>query len=76
MASLLLKAGRGVADASLFNAEVGGWLPTLEHVDVTPLVGQDLFDCVQKKKPAAGSLDGWGWRELTGLPLACLTVLP
>ena len=25
---------------------------------------------VQKKKPTAGSLDGWGWRELKSLPVA------
>ena len=43
-----------------------------------PLVGQDLFDVAHKKKPAAGSLDGWGWRELKGFPLAwfdCLAVI-
>ena len=63
-------AGRRVADPFVFDAEVGGWLPTLSKVEFLPLVGQDLFDVVQKKKPTAGSLDGWGWRELKGLPLA------
>ena len=41
-------------------------------------MGRDLFDVVHKKKPTAGSLDGWGWREFKGLPLAwfdCLAVI-
>ena len=41
-------------------------------------LGKTFFDAVQKKKPTAGSLDGWGWRELKGLPLAwfdCLAVI-
>ena len=50
---------RGVADPSGFDAEVGGWLPTLSEVEFPPLVGRDLFDAVHKKKPTAGSLDGW-----------------
>ena len=29
-----------------------------------------LFECVQKKLPTAGILDGWGWREFKYLPLA------
>ena len=42
-------ADRGVADTSVFNAEVGGWLPPLSEVEFPPLVEQDLFDVVQKR---------------------------
>ena len=50
----------------------------VSDVEFFPLVGQALFDVVHKTKPTAGSLDGWGWRELKGLPLAwfdCLAVI-
>ena len=66
----LSRADRGVADPSGFDAEVGGWLPSLSEVEFPPLVERDLVDIVHKKKPTAGSLDGWGWREFKGLPLA------
>ena len=47
------------------------WLPKLPIVNLPPLTGIDLYDMVQKKKkPTAGSLDGWGWRELKSLPVA------
>ena len=29
-----------------------------------------LYEVVRAKKPTAGSLDGWGWRELKALPVA------
>ena len=29
-----------------------------------------LFEVVKKKSATAGSLDGWGWRELKVLPVA------
>ena len=45
------KADRGVADSSVFDAEVGGWLPTLSEVEFPPLVGQDLYDVVPRNKP-------------------------
>ena len=35
------------------------------------LTGQMLADVVQRKGVTAGSLDGWGWRELKVLPLSC-----
>ena len=50
----------------------------VSEVEFFPLVGQALFDVVHKTKPTAGSLDGWGWRELNCLPLAwfdCLAVI-
>ena len=34
------------------------------------LTGQVLADVVQHKGATAGSLDGWGWRELKVLPIA------
>ena len=34
------------------------------------LSGAMLHEVVQKKSPTAGSLDGWGWRELKALPAA------
>ena len=36
------------------------------------LTGQMLADVVQRKGATAGSLDGWGWRELEGF--ACFLV--
>ena len=34
------------------------------------LTGDMLFDVVKRKSATAGSLDGWGWRELKVLPVA------
>ena len=34
------------------------------------LTGDVLFEVVRKKSATAGSLDGWGWRELKVLPVA------
>ena len=34
-----------------------------------PLTGDDLFQVVRRKTATAGSLDGWGWRELKSLPV-------
>ena len=34
------------------------------------LTGDMLFDVVRRKSATAGSLDGWGWRELKVLPVA------
>ena len=60
---------RGVADLEDFSMEVeGGWLPTLDMVDLPPLTGDLLSEVVRRKKVTAGSLDGWGWRELKALP--------
>ena len=58
-------------EASLeeFNAEVVGWLPLLPEVEMHPLTGDDLFQVVRRKTATAGSLDGWGWRELKSLPV-------
>ena len=55
---------RGVADLEDFSS----WLPTLDMVDLPPLTGDMLSEVVRRKKVFAGSLDGWGWRELKALP--------
>ena len=34
------------------------------------LTGDMLFEVVKRKSATAGSLDGWGWRELEALPVA------
>ena len=63
------RAGRGAADLEDFSNEVeGGWLPVLDVFHLPPLTGDMLFEVVKRKKATAGSLDGWGWRELKALP--------
>ena len=47
-----------------------GWLPLLPEVHLPQLTGQMLADVVQRKGGTAGSLDGWGWRELKVLPVS------
>ena len=61
----------GQRDTSLeeFDFEVEGWLPLLPEVFLPRLTGQVLADVVQRKG-AAGSFDGWVWRELKVLPVA------
>ena len=62
----------GQRDTSLeeFNLEVEGWLPLLPEVHLPTLTGQMLSDVVHRKGATAGSLDGWGWRELKVLPVS------
>ena len=62
----------GQRDTSLeeFDREVDGWLPLLHEVDLPRLTGQVLADVVRCKGATAGSLDGWGWRELKVLPVS------
>ena len=59
-------------EASLeeFALEVYGWLPVLPVVSLPGLTGEMLSDVVRRKSGTAGSLDGWGWRELKVLPVA------
>ena len=33
------------------------------------MTGDDLLQVFRRKTAAAGSLDGWGWRELKSLPV-------
>ena len=53
-----------------FGFEVDGWLPLLPEIHLPRLTGQMLADVVQRKGATAGSLDGWGWRELKVLPVS------
>ena len=53
-----------------FDLEVEGWLPLLPEVHLPRLTGRMLADVVQRKCATAGSLDGWGWRELKVLPVS------
>ena len=46
------------------------WLPVLPIVDLPRLTGQMLYDVVHRKNATAGSLDGWGWKELKVLPVS------
>ena len=45
-------------------------MPLLLEVSLPCLTGQMLADVVQRKSATAGSLDGWGWRELKVLPVS------
>ena len=63
-------AGRSAADPSIFDREVGGWLPRLGEFDFPPLLGSDLYYVFQHKRVSAGGLDGWGWKELKAFPVA------
>ena len=62
----------GQRDTSLeeFSFEVEGWLPLLPVFELPRLTGQMLADVVLLKSATAGSLDGWGWRELKVLPVS------
>ena len=41
-----------------------GWLLLLPVFELPRLTGQMLADVVLRERATAGSLDGWGWREL------------
>ena len=51
------RSGQREASLEEFADEVDGWLPMLRMV----------ADVVRRKGATAGSLDGWGWRELKAL---------
>ena len=44
--------------------------PLLPDISLPRLTGRMLADVVQRKSATAGSLDGWGWRELKVLPVS------
>ena len=58
------RSGQREASLEEFDREVEGWLPLLPEVSLPCLTGQMLADVVRGKGATAGSLDGWGWREL------------
>ena len=64
------RSGRGAVDHSVFDREVGGWLPRLGEVNLPPLLGSDLYCVVQHERASASGLDGWGWRDLQAFPEA------
>ena len=53
-----------------FNDESVGWFPHFDEFFLPALTGDMLFEVVKRKDASAGSLDGWGWRELKVLPVA------
>ena len=64
------RSGHRETSLDEFNEVVDGWLPLLPEVHLPRLTGQMLADVVQRKGVTAGSLDGWGWRELKVLPVS------
>ena len=64
------RSGQRETSLDEFGFEVDGWLPILPEVHLPRLTGQMLADVVLRKGVSAGSLDGWGWRELKALPVS------
>ena len=64
------RSGHREASLEEFDDEVEGWLPLLPEVSLPCLTGHMLADVVQRKGATAGSIDGWGWRELKVLPVS------
>ena len=64
------RSGQRETSLEEFSFEVDGWLPLLPVVDLPRLTGQMLYDVVHRKGATAGSLDGWGWKELKVLPVS------
>ena len=67
---ILVALGKGRLALRNSDDEVEGWLPWLPEVSLPCLTCQMLADVVQHKSATAGSLDGWGWRELKVLPVS------
>ena len=64
------RSGQRETSLDQFNSECDGWLPRLGEFSLPALTGDMLFEIVKRKGATAGSLDGWGWRELKVLPVA------
>ena len=64
------RSGQRETSLDEFSFEVDGWLPILPEIHLPWLTGQMLADVVLRKGVSAGSLDGWGWRELKALPVS------
>ena len=64
------RSGQRETSLDEFSFEVDGWLPVLPEIHLPRLTGQMLADVVLHKGVSAGSLDGWGWRELKALPVS------
>ena len=59
----------GKGKPALSAEEVDGWLPLLSVISLPHLTGEMLADVVRRKGATAGSLDGWGWRDMKVLPV-------
>ena len=68
--SFFCRSGQRETSHDVFNCECDGWLPRLVEFSLPALTGDMLFELVKRKSATAGSLDGWGWRELKVLPVA------
>ena len=64
------RSGQRETSLDEFNGESVDWLPHLDEFFLPALTGDMLFEVVKRKSSTAGSLDGWGWRELKVLPVA------
>ena len=64
------RSGQREGSLEEFALEVDGWLPLLPVVSLPELTGEMLAEFVRRKSATAGSLDGWGWRELKVLPVS------
>ena len=64
------RSGQRETSFDEFNGESVGWLPHLDEFFLPASTGDMLFEVVKRKGASAGSLDGWGWRELKVLPVA------
>ena len=64
------RSGQRETSFDEFNGECVGWLPHLDEFFLPALTGDMLFEKTKRKSATAGSLDGWGWRELKVLPVA------
>ena len=64
------RSGQRETSLDEFHHECVGWLPCLDEFSLPTLTGDVLFEVVKRKSSTAGSLDGWGWRELKVLPVA------
>ena len=60
----------GHAGLDAFRAVADVLTPLLDEVQLPPLTGDMLYEVARAKKPTAGSIDGWGWREFKALPVA------
>ena len=63
------RSGQREASREEFALEVDGWLPLLPVVSLPELTGEMLAEVKRREGATAGSLDGWGWRELKVLPV-------
>ena len=64
------RSGQRETSLDEFGFEVDGCLPILPEIHLPRLTGQMLADVVLHKGVSAGSLDGWGLRELKVFPVS------